>query len=392
MSSFSCSYILSLHFISIVFVLPARAQQSTGACFTSIISFGDSIADTGNLIFALNNSHRVNRLPYGETFFHHPTGRFSDGRLIADFIANALGLPLLTPYLPYYGDGWSFRKGVNFAVAGSTALNDDFFNEKGIKLETKNISLDVQLKWFKDFLSFMCSSKEECEDKLSSSLFLMREIGGNDFNYPFFQGRSFEEVRTFVPSVINAISLAITVVIELGARTLLVPGNFPIGCIPAYLSTFHVSNAKDYDEETGCIKWLNDFSEYYNQLLIKELDHLRKMHPHTTIIYADYYQALITIYQSPEKYGFQSSPLVACCGVGGLYNYNSSCMCGDLGSTVCMEPSRHLSWDGLHFTEVKLCENCSCGLLQGKYTNPPFTETCALLEPIGNLEFPRNTF
>ncbi|KAJ0960947.1 hypothetical protein J5N97_001159 [Dioscorea zingiberensis] len=332
-SSSSCTNILSILFTFIVFVLPTSAQQSTGACFTSIIGFGDSISDTGNLIFALNNSHRVNRLPYGETFFHHPTGRFSDGRLIADFIANALGLPLLTPYLPYYGDGWSFRKGVNFAVAGSTALNDDFFNEKGIKLETKNISLDVQLKWFKDFLSFMCSSKE---------------------------GHCWST-------------------------------KLPIGCIPKIPSTFHVSNAKDYDEETGCIKWLNDFSEYYNQLLIKELDHLRKMHPHTTIIYADYYQALITIYQSPEKYGFQSSPLVACCGVGGLYNYNSSCMCGDLGSTVCMEPSRHLSWDGLHFTDAAY-RKIATGLLQGKYTNPPFTETCTLLEPIGNLDFPCNTF
>ncbi|KAJ0960948.1 hypothetical protein J5N97_001160 [Dioscorea zingiberensis] len=380
MSSSSCTYIVSFLFTFIVFVPPTSARQSTGACFTSIISFGDSIADTGNLIFTLNNSHRVNRLPYGETFFHHPTGRFSDGRLIADFIADALGLPFLAPYLPHYDDGRSFTNGVNFAVAEATALNDDFFNEKGIQLDIKNISLDMQLKWFKEFLSFMCSSKEECEDKLSNALFLMGEIGGNDFNYPFLQGRSFEEVRTFVPLVINAIT-----------RTLLVPGNFPIGCIPAYLSFFHVSNAEDYDEATGCIKWLNEFSEYYNQLLIKELDHLRKMHPHTTIIYADYYQALITIYQSPEKYGFQSSPLVACCGAGGLYNYNLSCMCGELGSTVCMEPSRHLSWDGVHFTEAAY-RKIATGLLEGKYTNPPFTETCVLLEPIGNLKFPHNTF
>ncbi|KAJ0986160.1 hypothetical protein J5N97_004516 [Dioscorea zingiberensis] len=174
-------------------------------------------------------------------------------------------------------------------------------------------------------------------------------------------------------------------VIELGAKTLLVPRNFPIGCISAYLSIFHVSNAEDYDEETGCIKWLNEFSEYHNQLLIKELDHLRKMHPHTIIIYGDYYQALMTIYQSPEKYGFQSSPLGACCGSGALYNYNSSCLCGESGSTVCMEPSRYVSWDGMHLIEVAYV-NIAIGLLGGKYTNPPFTETCTLLEPIGNLE------
>ncbi|KAJ0960952.1 hypothetical protein J5N97_001164 [Dioscorea zingiberensis] len=80
--------------------------------FHAIISFGDLLTDTGNLLFALNNSHRVNRLPYGETFFYHPTGRFSDGRLIADIIANAVGLPFLAQYLLHYGDGRSFKKGL----------------------------------------------------------------------------------------------------------------------------------------------------------------------------------------------------------------------------------------------------------------------------------------
>jgi len=56
--------------------------------FKSIISFGDSIADTGNLLALSDptNLPKVAFLPYGETFFHHPTGRFSNGRLIIDFI------------------------------------------------------------------------------------------------------------------------------------------------------------------------------------------------------------------------------------------------------------------------------------------------------------------
>lgn len=39
----------------------------------------------------------------------------------------------------------------------------------------------------------------------------MGEIGGNDYGYPFFQGRSLEEIRTYVPPVIHAIASAITV-------------------------------------------------------------------------------------------------------------------------------------------------------------------------------------
>lgn len=55
--------------------------------YESIINFGNSISDTGNyLLMGAPAYPAVGKLPYGETFFKHPTGRFSDGRLIVDFI------------------------------------------------------------------------------------------------------------------------------------------------------------------------------------------------------------------------------------------------------------------------------------------------------------------
>lgn len=45
--------------------------------------FGDSYADTGNINRLLANSWKS---PYGETFPGKPTGRFSDGRVLTDFI------------------------------------------------------------------------------------------------------------------------------------------------------------------------------------------------------------------------------------------------------------------------------------------------------------------
>ena len=57
------------------------------ACYTRVFSFGDSLADTGNYrFFYTNGSDPVLRLPYGETFFHRATGRFTDGRIVLDFI------------------------------------------------------------------------------------------------------------------------------------------------------------------------------------------------------------------------------------------------------------------------------------------------------------------
>jgi hypothetical protein len=55
-----------------------------GCNFPAIFNFGASNADTGGLAAAF----QALPLPYGETYFHRSTGRFSDGRIILDFIGN----------------------------------------------------------------------------------------------------------------------------------------------------------------------------------------------------------------------------------------------------------------------------------------------------------------
>lgn len=52
----------------------------------AIITFGDSIFDAGNNHFNNNCTAQADFPPYGSSFFHHPTGRFTNGRTVADFI------------------------------------------------------------------------------------------------------------------------------------------------------------------------------------------------------------------------------------------------------------------------------------------------------------------
>ncbi|WJZ96502.1 hypothetical protein VitviT2T_015184 [Vitis vinifera] len=356
----------------ILVLIFAHTQQVIG-CYESIFSFGDSLTDTGNLLLAspAHNLPHFAKPPYGETFFHRPTGRCSDGRLIIDFIAGFLGLPLIHPYL----ETTDPRQSVNFAIVGATALDDEFFQARNIHIPYTNISLGIQLGWFKDKLLSLCPTFSNCNELFNSSLFLMGEIGGNDYGYPFFQGRSLEEIRTYVPPVIHAIASAITELIELGAVTLMVPGKLPTGCSASYLTLFKTPNIEDYDPVTGCLNWLNEFAEYHNEQLKTELNRIRELYPHTNIIYADYYNAAMRIYRSPNKFGFKRGALTACCGGGGPYNYNSSVECGNLPATSCDDPSLYVSWDGLHLTEAayKWIAN---GLLEEPYTFPPLNASC----------------
>ncbi|KAL6868115.1 hypothetical protein ACP4OV_014960 [Aristida adscensionis] len=348
------------------------APAPAAACFRRVFSFGDSLTDTGNYRFVYPNDtgEPALRLPYGETFFRRATGRFSDGRLIVDFIADALGLPFVRPYRSGGSADGEFASGANFAVGGAMALSPEFFRGGGV-LTGDRVHLDMEMKWFRDLLQQLCPGDPACcADMMNESLFLVGEIGGNDYNIPVLNGVPFEKIETFVPSVVAKISSTISELIGLGAKTLVVPGNLPIGCVPAYLMMFQSDKIEDYEPETGCLRWMNEFSQYHNELLVEELEKLRVLHPDVTIIYADYYRAAMEIYQFPEQFGIKE-PLVACCGGRGPYGVAKGASCGSGDYKVCDDPDRYASWDGFHPTEAVYMVIAK-GLLQGSYAEPSF--------------------
>nr|XP_043626518.1 GDSL esterase/lipase At1g28580-like [Erigeron canadensis] len=355
-------------------------------CYESIISFGDSLADTGNLkqLSPISNGHAPHFLfpPYGETFFHNPTGRCSNGRLIIDFIAESLGLPLIPPSQATNKFS-GLEQGVNYAVAGATALDSSFHEARGVVNTMTNASLGVQLEWFKESLPSICSLVSDCKNLIGRSLILMGEIGGNDYNHALTAGKSIEEVETYAPFVIKALISAIDELIEVGAKTLVIPGNLPIGCSAAYLSIFYGSNEVQYDNSTGCITQLNKLAEYHNELLQTELNQIREIHPEVNIIYADYYNAAMQFFHNPYKYGFTNGALKACCGGGGPFNYNPSIACADPTSTSCAQPDTYVNWDGLHLTEAAY-KVIFKSLFEGSFTSPKFNSLCptSMLKPV----------
>ena len=74
--------------------------------YPALFNFGDSNSDTGGLVSA--GIGEPLDLPNGATYFHKPSGRFCDGRLIIDFLCNVSSISythtffLGSPYVCLY--------------------------------------------------------------------------------------------------------------------------------------------------------------------------------------------------------------------------------------------------------------------------------------------------
>ncbi|KAK6232512.1 hypothetical protein SCA6_002585 [Theobroma cacao] len=331
-------------------VIPCNYAYILSTCkFDAIHQVGDSISDTGNYIQE-NPSSVYARLPYGETFFKKATGRCSNGLLMIDYLALSAEIPFLDAYLNKDG---LFDHGVNFAVAGATALSVEVLSKRNISSVPTNKSLSNQLDWMFSYFNRTCRYDKDCFIKNGRALFMVGEIGGNDYNYAFQIGNlTLEEVEAMVPEVVEAIKYAVKRVIGYGATRLVVPGNFPIGCFPVYLTKFQTNDTTAYDD-LHCLKYLNNISIYHNDLLQQAIEELKEEHPNVIIVYGNYYTAFQWLLSKANLLGFDpTSVQKACCGIGGKYNFDPSRWCAKYPEvTVCLNPDERLSWDGVHLTQ-----------------------------------------
>ena len=99
--------LVCLSALAFVLLFPLAATTCNGLCVDScaMFIFGDSLLDAGTNNFIPNSNTTVsansppvkaNFPPYGETSFHFPIGRFTNGRNIIDFIG--IATPLLYAY------------------------------------------------------------------------------------------------------------------------------------------------------------------------------------------------------------------------------------------------------------------------------------------------------
>ncbi|KAK9726854.1 hypothetical protein RND81_05G241800 [Saponaria officinalis] len=167
--------------------------------------FGDSLYDGGMTLFNGIAGAGAEFWPYGETFFQKPVGRFTDGRVIPDFLARYAGLPFPEPYLkPGLTD---YSKGINFASAGACVL---------LELRPETINLKMQINYFLEMIQKLKAQvgEEEATRLLSKAVYLFN-IAGNDyvtlFQHNLKKTISSEKKSSFMNQILGNITIYIQV-------------------------------------------------------------------------------------------------------------------------------------------------------------------------------------
>ncbi|XP_021688461.2 GDSL esterase/lipase 2 [Hevea brasiliensis] len=338
MTSLRSTFCFLIFCTCLIISISSLSHQWSKKNHVALFIFGDSLFDAGNNNYLKNAAGRANFWPYGETFFNYPTGRFSDGRVISDFIAEYLKLPLISPYLQP-GD-YQFMDGVNFASGGAGALVETY---QGMVIDLK-----TQLNYFKNVEKQLRQKLGESETKtlLSRAIYLF-SIGTNDYLEPSTKNSSllqFFSREEYVGMVIGNLTTVIKEIYKIGGRKFGFLSLLALGSIPFV-------RAREQNSPSGLMEEVTALAELHNKALYNELKELQRELPGFKYSNFDFYTSASERIEHPSKYGFVEGK-VACCGTG---PYRGMGNCGGMDATkeyeLCENPSEYLFFDGGHPTE-----------------------------------------
>uniref|UniRef100_A0A0A9ES46 Uncharacterized protein n=1 Tax=Arundo donax TaxID=35708 RepID=A0A0A9ES46_ARUDO len=309
---------------------PPAARQEPEQPPVVLFNFGDSNSDTGGVAAA--GGIRI-MPPEGRTYFHRPTGRLSDGRVIIDFFCESLNTRELNPYLK--GIGSDYSNGVNFAMAGSTVTH-------GVSPYSLNVQVD-QFVYFKhrSLEFFERGLKGPVSKEGFENAIYMMDIGHNDM--VGVAHTPSDQWDKKITEIVGEIRKALSILYDNGARKFWIHGTGALGCLPAVA----VREKGEHDAH-GCLASVNRAAQAFNKKLSQLCDDMRFHLKNATIVYTDMFAIKYDFVANHTKYGIEW-PLMVCCGNGGPpYNFKPGKPgCGDL----CPPESKVISWDGVHFTD-----------------------------------------
>ncbi|CAH2046952.1 unnamed protein product, partial [Thlaspi arvense] len=311
------------------------AKLGNNVTIPALIVFGDSIMDTGN-----NNNLptllKCNFPPYGKDFpSGFATGRFSDGRVPSDLIAEKSGLAKTLPaYMNANLKPKDLLKGVTFASGGT---GYDPLTAKIMSV----ISVWDQLKYFKEYISKIKQhfGEETAQSILDHSFFLVVS-SSNDLAHTYMAQSHRYDRKSYANFLADSAVKFVGELYKLGTHKIRVFSAVPVGCVPLQRTVLGGVLTR------GCVKPLNNMAKKFNTRLSPALESLDK-ELDGIILYIDVYDTLFDMIQHPKKYGFEVADR-GCCGSGSLA---ISYMCNTLNPFTCSNSSSYIFWDSYHPTE-----------------------------------------
>lgn len=296
---------------------------------TKLFVFGDSYADTGNIQKGISNSWKD---PYGITFPGKPAGRFSDGRVLTDYIAKYLKVKSPVPYRLRKLMPQHLKYGMNFAFGGTGVFNTF------IPLPNMTTQIDLLQQLIKD--------------KVYSTLDLTKSVAfvsvaGNDYSHYLQTNGSIEGLPSFVASVVNQTVSNLIRIKGLGVKKIVVSALQPLGCLP------QITASTSFQQ---CNTSSNALVVLHNTLLnqaVTQLNQETNYKNRSTFLILNLYDSFMSVLNHPSTHHITRNKLKPCCvGVSSEYS------CGSVDSNnvkkyrVCDDPKSAFFWDLVHPTQA----------------------------------------
>lgn len=318
----------------------ASVVPPCNATVPAVFAFGDSIVDPGNNN-GLATVAKCDFPPYGRDLDPGvPIGRFSNGRVPSDMLAEKLGVKKFLPaYLDPNLELQDLLTGVSFASGANG------YDPLSAKLALV-LSLSDQLDLYSEYMETVRSAVgEERASAIASESVYMVCTGANDITNTYFATplRRFKyDVSSYADLLVSSALSFLRELYGLGARRIGVLSLPPVGCLPSQ-RTLHGGPKR------GCFNSANEAAVLFNSKLYAEIDSLRKELPGARLVYMDIYYPLLAIMQGPAQFGFEVSAK-GCCGTG---NIEVSYLCSRLDNPVmCDDDTKYVFWDSFHPTEA----------------------------------------
>ncbi|XP_055804670.1 GDSL esterase/lipase At1g29670-like isoform X2 [Solanum dulcamara] len=329
-------FVMMMSTILLVFLnskpLLVKGEQKVPCLFI----LGDSLFDNGNNNNLLTAA-KANYPPYGIDFPHGPTGRFTNGRNVADFIAELLGFDkYIEPFATV--KGVDMFKGVNYA-SGAAGILD----ETGIHVGDR-ISLNTQLLNHNVTISHMSTllgNNILAMEYLSKCIYIV-QMGNNDYinNYllpQLYPSSHLYKPEQFATILIQQYSEQLKTLYLYGARKVVVFGLGDIGCVPTELDSYGT-------DDSVCVNSIDSAVQKFSDKIKPMIDDLNSNLPNANFIYINSTSIAVPY---PSSIGI-TNLREPCCEISAIIG-EGQCK---HGGGACSDRSAHYFWDGFHPSEA----------------------------------------